>query len=169
MPTETYKSWFRNFVEEILNEQAKTRAEAESKITDLGSIIIQHLIKVLAFGPKCRVYNHWMKELNTWFNAIWEIKLKPKSYRPPLKDIKKWAHDEYIETEFDYKNFVDSAIGIEWELGTPIADNLVRNSYNEFNSLYDSILAKCANGKYNKEVLYTIIENWFNVYSNYYK
>ena len=72
-------------------------------------------------------------------------------------------------TEFDYKNFVDSAIGIEWELGTPIADNLVRNSYNEFNSLYDSILAKCANGKYNKEVLYTIIENWFNVYSNYYK
>ena len=38
MPTETYKSWFKNLVEEILNEQAKTRAEAESKITDLDYI-----------------------------------------------------------------------------------------------------------------------------------
>lgn len=169
MPTETYKRWFKNLVEEVLREQAKTRAEAESKITNLGEIIIQHLIKVLAFGPNCSTYNHWMNELNAWFEAIWNIKLKPKSYRPPLYDIKRWAHDEYIENEFDYKNFISAAIGVEWELGTPVAEELLEKSYDSFNALYDSILAKCANGKYNKEGLYETINKWFNEHSDVYE
>lgn len=152
----------------LLDEQAISRSDAESGISHLADTLIEHLLKVLVFGPNCSAYNHWMSELNKWFKKISEIKLKPKSYHPTLKDVRKWAREEPLEDYRSYINTIEIII-CEENIFIPIAEELLKDNFDSFCHLYDSILSTCCNKPtYTINILNDIIKNWFNIFKEVY-
>ena len=164
-----FNTWkIQMFDKYLLNEQAISRSDAESGVSHIASVIIEHLLKVLIFGPKCSAYNHWIKELDGWFKRIAEIKLKPKSYHPSLKDIRKWAREEPLEDLRSYLNDIRAVIFEEKDF-LPVAQELLENNFDAFCVLYDTILSTCCNKPtYEIKKLYATLKSWFDKYSYVY-
>lgn len=69
-------------------EMAFDRKQSKNTVTSLSPIIFEHLLKLYAF--KSGSINHWCNELDTWFNTIDKIYLKPSNKKLSKYDIYNW-------------------------------------------------------------------------------
>jgi hypothetical protein len=75
---------------------AMHRAHARQRIWDLGDIINEHLIKLLATDVSDRTRAAWRKELRAWFGKVADIGLKPDGRPPKERDLYKWLWDDFF-------------------------------------------------------------------------
>jgi hypothetical protein len=92
------------FIASRLFEMARSRKDAKDIVTDLSPQIFTHLIKLYVFNsPENR--DHWLKELNAWFNKIDDIHLKPSNQKPDWRTIYDWMiYDSSPHYDADFIN-----------------------------------------------------------------
>ncbi len=76
-----------------LYEMAYEQKKAEHIITGLEKPINDHILKLWTM-PEASQKLHWLKELETWFDEIGEIVLKPNNRRPVPKFYYRILFDE---------------------------------------------------------------------------
>ena len=97
---ERFEDKFLDWVENTpLLEMAFSRKEIESKITNLGSPIIEHLIKILKWKDDQNFEKH-CRDITNWLYQVQNFKLKD-GRRPKDKDYFKWL---FLDNGGDVKN-----------------------------------------------------------------
>lgn len=70
-------------------DMALSRSDAMDRCISLGKKFIEHFDKIYK-NPKSRDVNHWINEMNAWFQKVKEIKLK-ESNKPILNgNLRDW-------------------------------------------------------------------------------
>jgi len=95
--------WFEN---SPLFEMAFSRKEVESKITNLGSPIIKHLIKIIKWEDEINYEKH-CNDITEWFYQVQRMKLK-NDKRPLGKDYYKWLFVDNVEDENEIIRWIRS-------------------------------------------------------------
>lgn len=103
-----------NFIkEDILNEMAMDKTEAIDRCISLGEQFIKHFRKIMD-NPNSSTINHWMNEMQIWFNKVIAIKLKPNSKHIPFNKLMDWFFtvgadpEDYVSSQYvdDYDTFI---------------------------------------------------------------
>lgn len=91
----------------MLFEMAFERRKAMDTIVNLSPQIFEHFIKLFVVNiPLTK--NHWVKEINGWFNIINKIYLKPKNRRLSYEEIYNWLIFE--SAPYYSSEFIDSSV-----------------------------------------------------------
>lgn len=73
----------------ILQEMAQTLSDAMDRCCTLGVKFIEHFHKAYN-EPNCPATNHWLKEMQNWFNDVKNIKLKTTNKPLLNRQINDW-------------------------------------------------------------------------------
>lgn len=106
-----------NYLKEALqlNEMAYTRVDAMIKCYSLGKNFIEHFHKIYCESDSDAV-NHWCNEMQSWFNSVKDITLKPKNKHLNGTQMRDWFYTygsdptEFLTDEDEneaYEEFID--------------------------------------------------------------
>lgn len=102
--------------EQSLNEMAYSRADAMERCYSLGKRFIEHFDKIYK-EPNSQAVNHWCSEMQSWYNNIRDITLKPNNKHLNRTQMRDWFYTfgsdptEYfdsLEENEVYEEFIDS-------------------------------------------------------------
>lgn len=90
-----------------LCEMAMSRQDAIDRCMSLGQKFIEHFKKIYEEeNKKCDAINHWVNEMQSWYNQVSKIKLKPKSTSIQLNNLMDWFFTVGSEPE-EYLDYND--------------------------------------------------------------
>lgn len=91
-------------------EMSMERHDAVSRCIDLGKLFIEHFDKIYK-EPTSNPVNHWIQEMQNWFNSITKITLKPYTRKLDRTKINDWfltagsSPEEYFDTEHEIESY----------------------------------------------------------------
>lgn len=101
--------------EQSLNEMAYSRADAMERCYSLGKRFIEHFDKIYK-EPNSQAVNHWCGEMQSWYNKIRDITLKPNNKHLNRTQMRDWFYTfgsdptEYfgsLDENEVYEEFID--------------------------------------------------------------
>lgn len=87
----------------ILHEMAYERSKAIDRCASLGNQFIKHFIKVYAGGINDRDFEHHCHEMQTWYDEVRDIVLKPKSKQISRTQLIDWFFTAGSTIEVKFK------------------------------------------------------------------
>jgi len=123
---------------------ARSRADAKQVITAQSPQIFEHFVKLFVFNlPDAR--DHWIIELNAFFNIINRIYLKPNNKKPDKNTVYTWMlFDSSPHYDINWVNgYVQNALQGEYK-GVQLYDYDAANVLNKILSIIDRILIDIA-------------------------
>ena len=83
-----------------LNEMAFSRQDAIDRCVGLGKKFVEHFDKIYNSKDK-ELIDHWAKEMDSWWNQVKDIKMKPSGRRIYNVDLMDWFFDAgQLATDF---------------------------------------------------------------------
>ena len=87
-----------------LSEMSYHRNEAIDKCFDLGVQFIKHFLKIIAEGKESRDFNYHCQEMQSWYDVVRDITLKPKDRSLTKDQLINWFFLRGSSTDILFKD-----------------------------------------------------------------
>ena len=131
-----------------INSMSTSRADAMVRISTLSDSMLDHIIKVLKWSDNINRRKH-LHDINTWFNKLRKIKLKPNNKPPKDEDLWEWLLYTHIENPKELSEWIDDNLTQYKQLPTLLTDEEL---FTVLESVYSDIIANWTNKNYRIEL-----------------
>ena len=80
-----------------LYEMSRSRDDARQRVTGLAAPLVMHLVKLALCDCPYTTKSHWKREINTYFDELSFLTLKPRNLPVPTHTMREWLWEQPIE------------------------------------------------------------------------